>query len=342
VNKKSVAREERAPEIGGEQFEIPILFLVFNQPDITKRVFSEIRRLRPATLYVAADGPRDNRPGEKQECDEVRKIFTHVDWPCKVSFRFLDRNLGCKNAVSTAISWFFTHEEFGIILEYDCLPDQSFFAFCRENIYRYRNDNRIMCISGDNFQDGQWRGDGSYYFSRIATIWGWATWRRSWCLWDGTLKSYPEFVKLGLIDGVVTDKTARAHWLQKFEDVFSGFNNSTWGFPWVYAVMRQGGFCITPNRNLVTNIGFTPQGTHATDTKDPFAFLPSCSLEIERHPSAIAADIDADNYFSKKLADVPALLRLRLWVFRKAKAWVHPRVLKSVRELSRTRWWRKQ
>lgn len=105
----------------------PILFLVFNRPDTTIRVFETVRQAKPPRLYVAADGPRKDKIGEKEKCEEVRSIIKKVDWSCEVKTLFRDENLGCGRAVSQAITWFFEQEEEGIILEDDILPHPDFF-----------------------------------------------------------------------------------------------------------------------------------------------------------------------------------------------------------------------
>jgi len=120
----------------------PVLFLIFNRPDTTTRVFEAIRAARPERLYVAADGPRMTREGEAERCAEARRIATAVDWPCEVKTLFRETNLGCRAAVSGAITWFFEHEEEGIILEDDCLPDPSFFPYCTELLAHYRDTGR--------------------------------------------------------------------------------------------------------------------------------------------------------------------------------------------------------
>src|SRR5690349_2048344 len=135
-----------------------ILFLVFNRPETTARVFEAIRAAQPPRLYVAADGPRASRIGESERCDLTRRIASAVDWPCDITTLFRAANLGCKNAVSSAISWFFEHEEEGVILEDDCLPDPSFFRYCDELLAHYRDDTRIGLISGNNFQFGKTHG----------------------------------------------------------------------------------------------------------------------------------------------------------------------------------------
>ena len=134
-----------------------VLFLVFNRPDTTIKVFEKIREAKPSRLYVAADGPREGYSDEKKKVMKVRKIATNVDWPCEVKTLFRDKNLGCKKGVGTAIKWFFEHEEQGIILEDDCLPDPSFFRFCEELLEEYRHNTKIMLVSGQNLQFGQKR-----------------------------------------------------------------------------------------------------------------------------------------------------------------------------------------
>ena len=141
-----------------------VLFLIFNRPDTTKQVFEAIRKSKPPRLYVAADGPRTDKSGEAEKVEQVRRIAMQVDWNCEVKTLFREENLGCGKAVSSAITWFFKNEEEGIILEDDCLPNQSFFWFCEELLERYRDDMRIMAVSGDNFQKGLARNEFIYYF----------------------------------------------------------------------------------------------------------------------------------------------------------------------------------
>ena len=154
------------------QFEIPILFLVFNRLDTTKQVFEFIRQVKPKHLYIASDGARDYKAGEKEIVGAVRNyVLSSIDWECKVKTLFRDSNLGCRNAVNGAINWLFDNEETGIILEDDCLPSHSFFQFCEELLEKYKLDTRIMCISGDNFSQDRFDFNFSYLFSGVPLIW---------------------------------------------------------------------------------------------------------------------------------------------------------------------------
>jgi hypothetical protein len=156
------------------QFNTPILFMIFNRPDTTRVVFEEIRKIKPTLLYISGDGPREDRQGEKELVDEARKIATAIDWPCEVKTLFQEKNLGCKYAPSQAITWFFNQVEEGIIIEDDCVPHPDFWRFCEELLAKYRTDERVMMITGDNFQNGNshFKPQESYYFSGIPSIWG--------------------------------------------------------------------------------------------------------------------------------------------------------------------------
>ena len=170
----------------------PVLFLIFNRPDTTQLVFDAIRQAKPSQLYVAADGPRENKPGETEKCEQTRRIIGTVDWDCEVATLFRENNLGCKQAVSSAIDWFFSNAEEGIILEDDCFPSHSFFIYCQELLEYYRYDTRIMQICGLNVLR-EWNRNGyGYYYSNYGPVWGWASWRRAWKYYDVHMELWPE------------------------------------------------------------------------------------------------------------------------------------------------------
>lgn len=162
----------------------PIALIIFNRPDLTIRVFSKIARAKPKTLFVIADGPRSDHPGDIKKCAEARSIIESVDWDCTVHKNYSDINLGCGRRLASGISWVFEKVEEAIILEDDCLPHPTFFRFCKELLERYRDDERIMQINGQNFQHKSMRTSYSYLFSYSNNCWGWATWRRAWQHFD--------------------------------------------------------------------------------------------------------------------------------------------------------------
>lgn len=271
-----------------------VLFLIFNRPDLTSQTFQAIRRARPQRLYIAADGPRSGRTGDAQLCLSAREIATDVDWPCEVFTLFREKNLGCKIAVSTAIDWFFAHEEEGIILEDDCLPSESFFAFCDELLDRYRNDTRVMSIVGNNAIERPAEAD-SYFFSRHCRVWGWATWRRAWAFYDVSMRTWPAFRDQRKLRAWSTGEFEfERYWTTVLDRTFKG-EIDTWDYQWMFATWANNGLSIRPSRNLVTNLGFGQHGTHTLDPFHPQANAARAELEFPlRHPSHVFRDLDMD------------------------------------------------
>jgi hypothetical protein len=300
----------------------PILFLVFNRPDTTQLVFKEIRKARPPRLYISADGPRMDKAGEAEKVRQVRKLITEgIDWDCEVNILFREQNLGCRGAVSSGISWFFEREEAGIILEDDCVPDLSFFRFCQELLQKYFSDTRIMTISGNNFQFGRRRTEYSYYFSRHPHIWGWATWRRAWNLFDTKMTTWPQLSEgQWLMDVFRGDEFAIPFWENIFQSVYSG-NIDSWAYIWTMSSWTQEGLSIIPDRNLVSNIGFGPQATHTKTNQNRRANMAINSMTFPLdHPPFVIRNAKADEFTEKEVFQHTAVR----WRYRKFRRYVQP------------------
>jgi hypothetical protein len=246
-----------------QQLNTPVAFLVFNRPDTTVRVFEAIRQARPSKLLVVADGPRADKAGEVERCAVVRRIIDGVDWPCEVLKNYSDTNLGCKNRVSSGLDWVFETVEEAIILEDDCLPHPTFFRFCEELLERYRDDERVAMISGDNFQFGKRRTEFSYYFSIYPHIWGWASWRRVWRNYDVCISKWPAIRDGDWLFDQSGDRRMARYWANIFQRTYTG-EIDTWDYQLVFTVWINHGINILPNVNLVSNIGF---GVTATRTR---------------------------------------------------------------------------
>jgi len=238
----------------------PVLLLVFNRPDTTTEVFEAIRRARPQQLFVAADGPRAERPGEAERCAETRRIATAVDWPCEVRTLFRDRNLGCSRALAEAITWFFEEVPEGVILEDDAVPVPAFFEYCAGLLDTYRERPDVFMISGFTYRS---REDGTlgHWLARYATVWGWASWADRWRLYERTLPEFDaEFARAratGRIRGWEQD-----FWHPKVDKARRGVID-TWDWQWHFTLLKHGGRCALPTVNLVHNIGYGhPDATH--------------------------------------------------------------------------------
>lgn len=270
-----------------------VLYLIYNRPRLQSESFAKIRAARPRRLFIAADGPRRDKADELEKCEEARRVVHKVDWPCEVLTLFREENIGCQAAVGGAITWFFRHVSEGIIIEDDCVASQAFFEFANELLDYYREDSRVWCVNGTNFQGGVWRGDGSYFFSIFHQPWGWATWRRCWLHYDESLSRWGAAKELGVPQNALEIRAFREYW----SGIWDGLSSSdctfnTWDYRWVFSVVLNGGLTAVPNRNLVTNIGFGGDGTHCFgETPDPG--IQTWESKII-HPSFVIKDSKAD------------------------------------------------
>ncbi|OGV09383.1 MAG: hemolytic protein HlpA-like protein [Ignavibacteria bacterium RIFOXYB2_FULL_36_7] len=274
----------------------PVAFLIFNRPETTIKVFEEIKKARPKKLFVVADGPRPSNQQDLEGCTAARKIIDTVDWDCEVLKNYSDINLGCKQRVSSGITWVFDNSEEAIFLEDDCLPHQSFFRYCQELLAYYRNDERIMMISGDNFQDGRKVTENSYYFSSYSHIWGWASWKRAWRKYDVEMKLWPAIRKSKYLDYWLSNKKAVTHWKEEFRRIYNHKIN-TWDFQFLFACWINQGFSILPEVNLVSNIGFGTGASHTDNKNNKASNIPVKEIHFPlKHPDFVMRNLEADIY----------------------------------------------
>jgi hypothetical protein len=270
----------------------PVVLILFKRADTTARVFEQIRAARPPKLLVVADGARNE--AEREACEQTRAIVDGVDWPCEVLRDFSDVNLGCRRRVASGIDWAFRQVEEAIILEDDCLPHLSFFRYCDELLERYRDTANVWTVAGASFLRGAWNGDASYYFSRFATIWGWASWRRAWQHYDAALTTWPAFRDGGGLERLFPDPAVAAHFRAIFEKLRVEGKPNTWDYQWFYSCLAGGGLTAIPRVNLVSNIGFGGEATHTQQDALGLANLPTEELGPIRHPAEVAWDAEGD------------------------------------------------
>lgn len=273
----------------------PVALLIFNRPELTARIFAEIGKARPPKLLVIADGPRADQPGEAEKCLAARAVVENPDWDCELLKNYSEVNLGCGRRPASGISWVFQNVEEAIILEDDCLPDSSFFRFCDELLEHYRDDKRVMTISGNNFQYRTRRTPESYYFSRYPHTWGWATWRRAWELYDFEVKAWTQLRETNWLSDVLGDRESVAYW----RGVFDSLNDTSdvWDYQWIFSCWVQDAMAILPSVNLISNIGWGEDATHTKTLDNPSANLPVEAMSFPlSHPRYLAVNREADKF----------------------------------------------
>lgn len=290
----------------------PVAIIIFNRYDNAHSVLEQIKKVEPSELFIIADGPRASREGEKEKCEKARSICDEVDWKCNVHKIFSDVNLGCAKRVTSGLDEVFSKVERALIFEDDCIPAESFFRFADEMLEKFKDDERIMLVSGSNkcfdpdkkdesseksqISENVKSKEPSYFFSKQAQIWGWATWRRAWNKMDLSMKDWPQLKKNKIVEGIYKKPSHRYYWNAAFDYVYNGHTNS-WAFPWNLSVWREGGYSIIPKVNLIRNAGFNADATH-TSGKSIFENLDYAELEFPLvHPdngSEIIRNVEMD------------------------------------------------
>ena len=284
------------------QTSLPVLFLIFNRPEIASETFAVIKDVKPKELFIACDGPRADKLGEDELVRKTRNaIEKMIDWDCDIKRLYREDNLGCQRSVSGSIDWFFKNVEKGVILEDDCLASPSFFRYCEELLDRYEDDFRVMSINGTCLtpsDDPNFNGE-SYCFSRYSSSWGWATWANRWSLFDVKMSNYQKFKEKNIIKDLFDDFPRQNFWKEIFQDVYDGKINS-WAYIWSYTCFINNGLSCAPRRNLVSNIGFGGEGTHTQNKGDKMAEIPIFDLDFPlKHPEFIVVNKKIDRYIEK-------------------------------------------
>ena len=285
--------------------EVPVALIFFNRPEETRQVFSVIREARPAHLFLIADGPRADVPGEAELVTGLREeLVRSVDWPCKLETVFSETNLGCGLRPATGIDHVFSQCDRAIILEDDCVPHPDFFRWCGELLARYAEHPEVMVVSGQRYLGVSPSSEGDYFFSRYPYTWGWATWRRAWQHFDLFMKSWdqPE-KKQDFANRFADDLRMAKVWSRRFDWAVNFRDPTIWDFQWFYACMIRGGLSVSPTRNLVKNIGYGPAATHTFTSKE-FPSAPTEALRFPlRHPKRIERDVEADRQIAQRYFD---------------------------------------
>ncbi len=301
--------------------DTPVLLITFNRPEQTFQLIETLRQFEPKAIYVACDGPRTNEPSDLLNVMKVREVIdSQINWPCQVHRLFRDQNVGCKIGPSSAITWFFSQVEAGIILEDDCIPDLSFFNFCAKLLQKYKDNKKVMMISGDCFLDGPFVE--SYYFTVHMHIWGWATWRRAWARYDIEINGWPETSKILKRQLGFRNRVWKAY--KNGLTLVKLGKLQTWDYQWAYSIWMNQGLTICPTKNLITNIGFDLNATHTIDSDHVLSARVAYSINFPlTHPELIERNLKLERKSESII--FPSLLR-RIWV----------KLLKLMRSFQRT------
>ena len=239
--------------------DISVLILFFNRPDHLAKVFEEVRKARPARLFLYQDGPRGER--DLAGIEACRKVVADIDWECEVHRKYQERNFGCDPSEYLSQKWAFSLTDKCIVLEDDDVPSQSFFPFCKALLDRYEHDERVTMISGFNEDEVTPDVPDSYFFTSVFSIWGWASWRRVIDRWEGDYAFLDDEYAMRQLENLVKQRRYRSDFLpmcrqhretgkEYYESIFWASN------------LLHSGLAIMPTRNMINNLGLSADSTH--------------------------------------------------------------------------------
>lgn len=290
--------------------EAPVLLIAFNRPDTTKEAFESIRKVKPEKLYVAIDGPRFDKQGEVELCKQVVKITKKVDWKCETKYLIREKNVGCKYGVSGAISWALENEDRVIVIEDDIIPVPSFFYFVEELLEKYKNEDRIAMISGNNYTPLD-NMNVDYTFSKYGHIWGWATWKRVWDKFDVEIPEIHQEINSNLSKMSFINKKEQRYYNKYFKKLASKIiekTENTWDSQFAFFRNQNNLLSIVPKFNLCSNIGEISSRTDTVASSNDFYYPSNDSYVLEKHPSKVTCNLEYDTYHFKKHIDSKSFL----------------------------------
>lgn len=296
------------------ELNTPVAFIIFNRPDTTKEVFEQIRQAKPKKLYLISDAPRAGREDDVKKVEETRCfVESNIDWDCQLLTNYATENMGCKNRVSSGISWVLSQEERTIILEDDVVPTQEFFKFCQEMLDIYEKNSRVMMVSGTNLLQNN-KIEDSYTFSCYSSIWGWATWKRAWDKYDIDIKEWPTVHKEGKFK-CVQNGLAYLFLKRNMDSVYT-HKKDTWDIQWDFCRYYHKGLGIVPAVNMVKNIGFDREdATHTVGKSEEDFSCGQLSYPLV-HPKEVKRDVGYDKAYIKKYFGME---KIKSYVLRKIK-----------------------
>ena len=277
--------------------DVSVLILFFNRSDVLEKVFAEVRKARPARLFLYQDGPRGERdlPG----IAACREVVSRVDWPCEVHQLYQEKNFGCDPSEYISQKWAFSMTDKCIVLEDDDVPTQSFFTFCKEMLDRYEHDERIGMVCGMNYDERTTDVADDYFFSTVFAISGWASWRRVVDLWDEHYTFLDDADKMARLNALARERRLRKDFVpmcRAHRDSGKAYYETIFHA----SLLLQSQLAIVPVVNQINNIGVVADSTHFSGTVE---MLPAGYRRIFtmgrhemkfplRHPAAVIDHVD--------------------------------------------------
>lgn len=295
--------------------DVAVLLIFFARPDTFAKVFAKVKQARPSTLLLWQDGARKDNENDKIGIEACRKIVESIDWECTIYREYQEENLGCDPSTFYAQKWAFSLVDKCIILEDDQVVDDSYFAYCKELLDKYENDERINHICGYNLM-GECKDCPNDYLFAYNGSGAWASWKRVAEGWDQTYSFLHDKYAIKNLRKKYGRKRFDA-WYHKAcerERTGTAFWESILGFDCIL----NNRYAIIPKRNLVSNMGLTENSTHSNAKiylleKKQQTIFENKVYEMTfplKHPNYIVPDYDYMDALDRLMGNGYPLLRI--------------------------------
>lgn len=283
-------------------FDIPVFITIWDRPDYVLSLINVLKKIQPSKLYVFSDIVDNIEEKRYSNILESREIIKNkINWDVQIFLKYNKKNEGPSWGIYNAIKWAFEQETKLIVLEHDYIPALPFFPYCKELLERYEYDERIWLISGLNHFSGDYNlnNEDSYFFSKFASIAGFATWKRSWDKVDNRMKEWPTF----LAQNQKFEDFTPTEWSLAFKKYDAFYrkrvllnNLNTWDMQFMFSIYANRGTGIVPASNLINMIGV--DGFNSSGKPSPFHFMSvDNNYFIKNHPKFIVNNWNYDRYY---------------------------------------------
>lgn len=236
--------------------EAALLYITFARPEYARQSFDSIKRIKPQKLYFYSNKARSDRPEEVLNNNIIRNFISEIDWNCDLKTYFRDEYVDVYTSLLSAFDWAFKEEEKLITVEEDVILTPAFWSYCNSLLDKYKDDDRIWMISGENYASDFNPHNYDYHFSSYFLSHGWGTWKNRWdkICWDKL--DVDDIIKHKVLEGFFHSKKEikyHKHRLKKYND----FINTTkcWDFFFFYTGVINGAMAVLPAHHLIRNIG---------------------------------------------------------------------------------------
>ncbi len=239
--------------------KIGTIIFTYHRSRHTREVIDALSKndTRPQKLYIFQDGRKEST--NCAEWERVNEIISNINW-CEAEVHVSDKNMGLAKSIVAGINYVMQECDAVIVLEDDCVPHKQFMKFMTSALNFYQEAKKVYSVSGYAWNVALPDSEEDAYFNGRCCSYGWGTWRDRWSQYE------EDYLILNKIRDDFDANTRLNIWGQDLENMIQGNISgkcSSWAAFWGLKIIEKGGYCLSPYKQLIYNIGFDGSGTHS-------------------------------------------------------------------------------